>query len=255
MKLNSLYTERNSIIHNLGAITKIVYIIMAISIPMIAAQRIIDILMVCCTYAILSLAKVFKKVIPMVGFSLFVLVTVFFIQGLYYSGNQTPVFKLAMFVFYQEGLSYASGICLQVLNILGAFAILVLTTKPADLIEALVQKGLSPRFGYVFSSVLQIIPQMLSSMDTIMDAQRSRGMETEGSLFTRVKAFFPLLGPVVMSSLLNVRERAMALEVRGFNSKIRKTFLNEQHESRQDKFLQGLFLLLIALVILWRVLP
>ena len=49
--------------------------------------------------------------------------------------------------------------------------------------------GFSPRFGYIVTSVFQIIPQMMGTMNTIMDAQRSRGLETEGNLRTRAKAF------------------------------------------------------------------
>ena len=62
-------------------------------------------------------------------------------------------------------------------------------------------------------------------MNTITDAQRSRGLETEGSLLTRAKAFLPLISPVVMSSLINTRERAVALEVRGFAAKQKKLTL------------------------------
>jgi len=78
------------------------------------------------------------------------------------------------------------------------------------------QKGLSPRIGYVVQSALQIIPQTLESADRIRDAQRARGLETEGRLLTRARAFLPLLLPVVLSSLVATEERAMALEVRGF---------------------------------------
>ena len=70
-----------------------------------------------------------------------------------------------------------------------SFATFVLSTKPADLVEALEKSGFSKRFGYIINSVFQIIPQMTGTMSTIMDAQRSRGMETEGSLLVRAKAF------------------------------------------------------------------
>ena len=39
--------------------------------------------------------------------------------------------------------------------------------------------------GYIITSVFQIVPQMTGTMNTITDAQRSRGLETEGSLLTR----------------------------------------------------------------------
>ena len=44
-------------------------------------------------------------------------------------------------------------------------------------------------------------------------------METEGNLLVRIKAFLPLISPVVMSALTATRERAIALEVRGFGAK------------------------------------
>jgi len=87
-----------------------------------------------------------------------------------------------------------------------------------------------------------------------MDAQRSRGMETEGSLFVRAKAFIPLISPVVSSSLINTRERAIALEVRGFDSKNKKTFLREHKLAGKDKTFMLLMALLIAGSIVWRVL-
>ena len=45
----------------------------------------------------------------------------------------------------------------------------------------------------------------------------------------RIKAFLPLISPVIMSSFIDTKERAIALEVRGFNSKAKKSFLNEFH--------------------------
>ena len=65
-------------------------------------------------------------------------------------------------------------------------------------------------------SALQIIPQTLEMVSRIQDAQRARGLETEGRLLTRARAFIPLLLPVVLSSLVATQERAMALDVRGF---------------------------------------
>ena len=111
------------------------------------------------------------------------------------------MFQLGPLKFYREGMMYALRISCNVLNMLLAFAVFVLTTKPTELVEDLEQAGFSPKIGYVISSVFQIVPQMSGTMNTIMDAQRSRGLETEGNLITRAKSFLPLISPVVMSSL------------------------------------------------------
>lgn len=115
------------------------------------------------------------------------------------------------------------------------------------------KKGLPAKIGYVLNSVMQIIPEMRSTMATISDAQRSRGIETEGKLSTRIKAFFPLLGPVIMNALVSTRERSMALEVRGFNSKAKKSFLIEPTFSKVGFPLQIIMMVMLAGAIGWRV--
>ena len=91
-------------------------------------------------------------------------------------------------------------------------------------------------------------------MNTITDAQRARGMETEGSLLVRMKAFIPLLGPMVMSSLVgHARERAMALEVRAFSSSRKKTFLNKPMESAQSTIWRVVLLIILIGAVIWRV--
>lgn len=250
----SLYVQKNSPIHKIDPISKLLYIAAAISIPAIISTR--EAALACLIISILMLiaGRVIKNVIPVISFSFIILLSVIIIQGLFKLDNRTPLFNIGPLIFYREGLLYAFGICLRVLNILCAFSILVLTTSPSDLIESLVRHGMSPKIGYVLSSVLQIIPEMTATMSTITDAQKSRGMETEGKLMVRIKAFFPLIGPVVMNSLVATRERAMALEVRGFNSNIKKTFLNEEIEKPYSQYIHRGLLLLIALSIVWRIL-
>jgi energy-coupling factor transport system permease protein len=253
MKTLSLYVDRNSIIHSIDPISKIFYIITAIAIPIILSNLTVSLICMAFSIVLLLIGRVFKKVMPLISFSMIVLLSIIIIQGLFRAENRTPIFHIGALVFYKEGLIYALSICIRVINILCAFAILVLTTKPSDLIESLVRKGLSPRIGYVLSSVLQIIPQMTATMETITDAQRSRGMETEGKLSTRIKAFFPLIGPVVMNSLVNTRERAMALEVRAFNSKCKKTFLNDEKYSRYNKVIRWGLVIIIVISLVWRI--
>ena len=95
---------------------------------------------------------------------------------------------------------------------------------------------------------------MMATKDTITDAQRSRGMETESNLFVRMKAFLPLISPVVMSSLINIRERAIALDVRGFGRKQKKTWLYDRPKYKWDPLIRIILVLLILATIVWRVL-
>lgn len=253
MKSMILYVERDSLIHRIDPLSKLLYILTAILIPMIVPGRGMALAAMLFSFGLLAVGRVFRRVLPLIGYSSFLLLSVIIIQGLYYSANQTVFFQVGPLVFYQEGLWYAMGICLRTLNILASFALLVLTTKPTDLINTLVRKGLSPRLGYVLSSVLQIIPQMASTTGMIMDAQRSRGMETEGNLFVRLKAFLPLLGPAVMNSLVATKERAMALDIRGFTASAKQTFLHEEFRHPHGKAIKITLILAIIVAAAWRV--
>ena len=195
--------------------------------------------------------KIIRKVFPLIAFSFTILITIFLIHGLFNHENANLLFALGPLKFYREGMLYALHISCNVLNMLLAFAVFVLTTKPVELVEDLEQAGFSPKIGYVISSVFQIVPQMSGTMNTIMDAQRSRGLETEGNLITRAKSFLPLISPVVMSSLINTRERSIALEIRGFEAGEKKTYLREGKMRTSDKIMcimMGIFIVLAILI-------
>lgn len=252
MKSISLFVDKDTYLTRLHPFAKMLYIVAAISVPLITGTLWMFGVFIAVSLGLLISGKIIKKVFPLIAFS-FTIITVFLIHGLFNRENQNVLAALGPLKFYKEGLLYASRIGLNILNMLLAFAMFVLTTKPATLVDDLEQAGFSPRFGYMISSVFQIIPQMMGTMNTIMDAQRSRGMETEGSLFVRAKAFIPLISPVVSSSLINTRERAIALEVRGFDSKTKKTFLSDHKLKGRDRAFMVLMVLLIAGSIVWRV--
>jgi energy-coupling factor transport system permease protein len=144
------------------------------------------------------------------------------VQGFANAHNRTIVFALGPIVYYREGLEIAALAALRIACLVAATFLFSFTTRPADISEALMQRGLSPRMGYVLQSALQIIPQTLDMARRIQDAQRSRGLETEGSLRRRARAYMPLMLPVVLSSLVATQERAMALEVRGFGLPVKR---------------------------------
>ncbi|MFD1407769.1 energy-coupling factor transporter transmembrane component T family protein [Kroppenstedtia eburnea] len=253
MKSISLYVDRDSILHRIDPVNKMIYILAAIALPILVPTLYTALICMLLSLLLLRIGKVFQKSLPVYGFVFLILITVILIQGLFHPSNETPLFSLGLVTYYREGFLFALLITFRVINIVGSFLILVLTTKPSDLVESLVRRGLSPRFGYVLGSVFQIVPQMMSTMKTITDAQRSRGMETEGSLFVRIKAFLPLIGPVVLSSLIHVKERAMALEVRGFNAKGEKTFLHEEKAYVATRPIQwGLWIVMVTAAV-WRI--
>ena len=254
MKSISLYTDNGSWLVRLHPFTKLFYLLAAIAVPLLTGYLPMCLVTILLSLLLLKSALLVRKALPLLAFSFTIILTIVLIQGIFNQKNEHILFSLGPVHFYREGLLYAARIGLNILNMLLSFAVLVLTTDPSELVEELEKKGFSPKFGYIINSVFQIIPQMIGTMNTISDAQRSRGMETEGNLRTRIKAFLPLISPVVMSALTSTRERAIALEVRGFGGKAKKTYLYTHPYGKTDRIIKYLSLLAIVLALLFRLL-
>ena len=253
MKSISLYVDNGSWLCKVHPFTKLAYIATAISVPLLVGKLSFFAIFIALSLAVLASGRLLKRVVPLLACSFTILITIFLIHGLFNQSNRDILFSIGPLHFYREGLLYALHIGCNVLNMLLSFAILVLSAKPSELVEELEKRGFSRRMGYIITSVFQIVPQMTGTMNTITDAQRSRGLETEGSLLTRAKAFLPLISPVVMSSLINTRERAVALEVRGFAAKQKKTYLADRTPHRGDTPITVVLLAMIAAALLWRI--
>ena len=253
MKSISLYVDQDTYLTRMHPFTKLCYIVTAIACSLIIGKVWAFGLFVGISLVMLISGRIIRKVFPLIAFSFTILITIFLIHGLFNHENANILFALGPLKFYREGMLYALHISCNVLNMLLAFAAFVLTTKPVELVEDLEQAGFSPKIGYVISSVFQIVPQMSGTMNTIMDAQRSRGLETEGNLITRARSFLPLISPVVMSSLINTRERSIALEIRGFEAGAKKTYLREGKMRTSDKIMCIMMGILMVMAILIRI--
>jgi energy-coupling factor transport system permease protein len=110
------------------------------------------------------------------------------------------------------------------------------TTEMEDLMISLQELRMSHVVSYIVLSTIQLIPDMMKKSKVIMQAQQARGIETQGSLMRRLKAFFPSLGPLIISSIADIEDRSITLEVRGFSSENKKTHLKEIRRGHLDLF-------------------
>jgi len=217
----SLYAEGSSPLHRAHPLTKATLTLCAIGLAFILPSWPLVLGVGVALLSLLAAAGVLRRFL-FVAAGLLVPITLLLalVQSLANPHNQTVILPLGPLAVHREGLYIGLLAALRIADLVAATFLFSFTTRPADLAEALMQRGLSPRFGYVIQSALQIIPQSLETADRIRDAQRARGLETEGPLPRRARAFIPLLLPLVLSALVATQERAMALEVRGFGLKV-----------------------------------
>lgn len=118
---------------------------------------------------------------------------------------------------------------------------------------SLEKAGMSPKASYVVLSTLQMVPVLKKKSETIMNAQKARGVETEGNLIVRAKVFVPTIIPLVLSSITGTEERALTLEARGFSSGIRPTHLEDIEKTPADKTATVIITVLFIIAIAGRI--
>jgi len=172
-----------------------------------------------------------RLILPTAGF-------MFVMQSIFLPGGVTEIFRFGPFSIELETVQRAFLIASRIFLMVSAFVFLLLTTHPSELMTDLTRRGLPSQFSYVLISTLQIIPQMQAKAQTILSAQRSRGLDTESTFLKRAGSLLPLVGPLVFGSLVEVEERAIAIEARGFTSTHTKTSLHEIPDTNTDKFIR-----------------
>lgn len=171
-------------------------------------------------------------------------ISVFLIQGLFWQGG-VPILYLGPLSLKREGLLFALQSAGRILTVVSSFLLLTLTVRPDALMIALDQRGAPKSLTYIVLATIQIVPRFSAKASTILDAQRARGLETEGGIGRRVRAMLPLVVPLVLSSIIDIEERAMSLEARAFARSGAKTSLLILPDSPRQRI--GRILLLAAM--------
>lgn len=243
-------TYADTAISRLHQMTKILAIFMLGLCALVWPDFTLGLVLVIVLFAVSFVARIsgdFAKV--MLGFGIPLTVMVMFIQGLYSPKNHTVIANFGFAQLGLEGILYAAKVVMGLLVFLGSFTIMNKTTYAGALVAALTSAGLNAKVGYLILASLNVVPQMQRRMSIIREAQNARGLSENGSLFSRIAAYVPLLGPVVMSSLTDAQERGMTLETRGFGiTDVKQTSYVEVRWRTIDK-MWNLMLVVMAVIV------
>jgi energy-coupling factor transport system permease protein len=113
---------------------------------------------------------------------------------------------------------------------------LLLTTRERDLVQGLVRLGLPDAWGLVLALALRYPGTLQDVFLTVRDAQRARGLRLQGrGPLGRVRAQFPVLIAMLVTTLRSVERLAMALEARGFGGPARRSSLRPLRMRTADR--------------------
>ncbi len=250
----TLFVSRKTWLHGFHPFNKLAYILLTgVVVYLGPAGWYVEPILIALNLGLAISGEVFKVTWRLVWRTLLPLAFfMIIIHGFLYPENQTILTSFNGVHFYQEGFLFALNILLQLTAVLTASLIFVFCTHPTDLITAISQAGFPQSLAYLVGSPLLLLPIMRERIGTIQDAQRSRGLDSDGNFIKRFFSLFPLVAPLVLGSLVEIEQHSIALEIRGFNTPGPKTSLRTVSDTTWLQLLRWAMLLVSLLIIVYR---
>jgi energy-coupling factor transport system permease protein len=176
-------------------------------------------------------ARIGRAFIPYLLATIPLIASILLVNTFLYPGATDRIFVLGPIAPTWTGLQAATQAALRVVAFAMSVALLGLTTKPDELVSDLERRGAGRRVIFVLGATLRMIPRMIERASEITEAQRARGLDTEGRFWRRVRGVVPLAGPLIFGALTDVEELTMALEARGFSAPHPRTVLRAYPDS------------------------
>jgi energy-coupling factor transport system permease protein len=232
-----------SVIHNLDPRMKFIYVI-AVFVSAIIFSAIIPLLILfALQIPFVLLAKVHKQWIRSLRGALFLALFIFIVN---IAGN----FFTQGYMVTAANWENAASMTLRFVVLVESFSVFFLTTSPDHLGLALEQSHVPYEFSFAFTTAVRFVPVLAEEAQTIMDAQKARGLELEkGNFMKRIRNYVPVLIPLIVSAIRRSLELAEAMESRAWGATKNRTNLYALKLRKGDYILLALIVGLLAVTV------
>ena len=217
------YRDRDSALHRIHPGAKVALALGVLVASLLLSHPVYLAAIIAGTVVLAAAARVLREWWAFVRLFSVVAVTVVAINALASLGGSTvllegptlPVFGRLAITW--EGIAFGVAMAMRLLATVSAFTVLSLTLHPDELTRLL--SRVAYRSGLVLSLSTRLYPVVMRDAATIVDAQRSRGLDLDsGGRVARARKRLPVVVPLFHSSLERAVGIAEAMEARGFGS-------------------------------------
>ena len=213
------FRKIHSPIHDLDPRIKFVYVCGIFSVAIVFWQLIPLIILFFIQVPFVLIAGVRKEWVRSMRGAAF-LATIIFLT------NFVTAFFRDGYVVTAVSLEGALAMTLRFVVLVESFSVFFLTTSPDHLGLALEQTHIPYEFVFAFTTAVRFVPVLAEEAQTIMDAQKARGLELErGNFLKRIRNYIPILIPLIISAIRRSLELAEAMESRAWGATKKRTNL------------------------------
>ena len=243
------FVAGSSWLHRRNPLTKLLALVLVLLASFLLPPLVLPVLAVAILAAAWS-AGLLRRTLRSMRIPALLLVSILVVNGFFYPGATDVLVSIGPLALTREGLTFGLISGGRIVVVFLAAIAFLFTTLADDLLESLIARGASHRISFVVLSAVQMVPRMQERAGSILDAQQARGLAISGSFGRRLRALVPLIGPVVLGSLVDVRERTYALEARGFGARPGRTAYRVVPDPPIDRWIRlGILIGAIAVVV------
>ena len=235
-RFDDLYTEADTFLHRLDPRVKIVSVLLLSLLAFVLSNLLSLVLLLSFIFLLLLLSRArYSKTLFALKFVLRFMALIAVLWPIFDPSGTPVIARLGPVTITEpaiwRGLTSAARVgCLATV-----WYILIFTTSQRDLVRALVKLGLRFDFGLTLAIALRFFPAFGTLMESIIDAQRARGMEFEkGGILTRSRRYVAVLGPAIVTALRTADTLSLALESRAYGARRDRTYLRELRMRGRD---------------------
>jgi energy-coupling factor transport system permease protein len=132
------------------------------------------------------------------------------------------------FQISREALGYGLAMGIRLVTFVSTGILFLSVTRNEEITQGLIRIKVPYPAAFALSTALRLVPTFVGAGATIIQAQRSRGLDLDkGNIFRRVGHFIPQAVPLLIYALRYTNFLAMALECRGFDPGYPRTWYRE----------------------------
>ncbi len=215
-------------IHNLDPRIKFVYVCSVFVTAILFGELIPLIALFLLPIPFVFLARVQKEWLRSLRGAAFIASFIFII-------NLATSFFYSGYVLTTAIVENSVAMTLRFVVLVESFSVFFLTTSPDHLGLALEQTRVPYEFAFAFTTAVRFVPVLAEEAQTIMDAQKARGLELEkGNILKRIRNYVPVLIPLIVSAIRRSLELAEAMESRAWGATEKRTNLYALQLHRGD---------------------
>jgi energy-coupling factor transport system permease protein len=235
-----LYQNADSFFHSLHPVTKFCLLLLLIAIPFFAWNPYVSgivlaayILLLILSGGLGNLLKFWKMLLLFLIFVFLIWIIVPKLRGLPWSFHEAAMLAIRIDTFVVAGIFFGT------------------ITRIEEFTYALTTLGVPYKGAFALSLGFRLVPLFYQNLRTIIDAQRSRGVDLDSAgLLEKGKMYLPMISILISYGLRNADLMAMSLESKGFGySPHRTSFLQPKFGSRDVVALLAVLSVLAFLVL------